>query len=62
MCFIRGACIGWGGDNLAVTFGLLPIVVEAEWEGRRSWHEPPPNIVSAYRGQLTDSSWYPEWM
>lgn len=45
ICFIREACAGWGGDNLAVTFGLLPIVAAAEWEGRRSWREPRPNVV-----------------
>ena len=27
----------WGGDNLAATFGLPPIVAAAEWEGRKSW-------------------------
>lgn len=33
---------------MAVTFGLIPIVAAAEWEGSRSWHEPWPNVVSAY--------------
>ena len=59
-----GAQLGmdWGGDNLAATFGLPPIVAAAEWEGRKSWNERRPNIVSAYGGQLADSIWYPDWM
>lgn len=61
ICFIIEDWIGWGwGDNLAITFGLLPILAAANGKEAGAGRNLAQRCLSLQR--TVNSSWCPELM